>query len=272
MTGSLTVKRLSVAVIGVLALVGTCSSVLPARADQSNIYASVKSRGTLRIATVAGNPPYSSVGTDGQPTGYDIDIGKALAASLGVKPEFTIVDSPGRIASLQTGRDDVTIANFTDTTQRSTVVAFSRPYVVVGSVFLTLSTSPVQTVEQLNSTAYKVAYARGATSEQTTAAIVPKATKLRFDANNDGILAVQSGQADTVFMDSLQAAALVAKDSGKYRILPGNFSYEEIAIGMPSGDFDWWRIVDGWVEQFNGSGDNDRLFKQYFGFDRPVIK
>jgi ABC-type amino acid transport substrate-binding protein len=256
----------------ILAIIALCCGLLPATAQQSNIYAGIQSRGSLRIATVAGNPPYSSVGTDGQPTGYDVDIGKALADSLGVKPEFIIVDVPGRIAALQTGRADVTIANFTATTQRSTAVAFSRPYVVVGSVFLALDGSPVQTVEQLNDAKYKVGYARGATSEQTTAAVVPNAEKLRFDANNDGFLAVQSGQADAVFLDSLQAAAYVAKEPGKYRILPGNFSYEEIAIGMPTGDFDWWRIVDGWVAQFNGSGANGTLFKKYFGFDQPVVK
>ena len=267
-------KKISFLLGAVLATIMAWSSVLPAAAQQAtvNVYADVKSRGTLRIATVAGNPPYSSVGTDGQPTGYDVDIGKALAEALGVKPEFMIVDVPGRIAALQTGRADVTIANFTATTQRSTAVAFSRPYVVVGSVFLALNASPVQTIEQLNDAKYKVAYARGATSEQTTAAVVPNAEKLRFDANNDGFLALQSGQADAVFMDSLQAAAYVAKEAGKYRILPGNFSYEEIAIGMPTGDFDWWRIVDGWVAQFNGSGANNTLFKKYFGFDLPVMK
>lgn len=253
-----------------VAMIITWSCTVAANAQ--NIYADIQSRGTLRIATIAGNPPYSSVGTDGQPTGYDIDIGKAFAESLGVKPEFIIVDVPGRIASLQTGRADLTIANFTATTQRSTAVAFSRPYVVVGSVFLALNNSPVQTIEQLNDAKYKVAYARGATSEQTTAAVVPNTEKLRFDANNDGILALQSGQADAVFMDSLQAAAYVAKETGKYRILPGNYSYEEIAIGMPTGDFDWWRVVDGWVAQFNGSGANNTLFKKYFGFDLPTVK
>ena len=61
----------------------------------------------------------------------------------------------------------------------------------------------------------------------------------------------------------------MAKEPGKYRNLPGIYSYEEIAIGLPAGDFDWWRIVDTWVRQFNGSGENNRLFKQFFGFDLP---
>ena len=53
----------------------------------------------------------------------------------------------------------------------------------------------------------------------------------------------------------------MSKEPGKYRILAGNFSYDEIGIGLPAGDFDWWRIVDTWVRQFNNSGENGRLFR-----------
>ena len=71
---------------------------------------------------------------DGQPDGYDVDIGKALAAALKVKPEFILVDSPGRITALQTGKADVADASFTNTIERSTAIAFTRPYLIVGSI------------------------------------------------------------------------------------------------------------------------------------------
>jgi polar amino acid transport system substrate-binding protein len=265
-------KKASFLLGGIAALLTMAMSLAPAFAQQSKIISQIASRGTLRIATIAGNPPYSTVGTDGQPEGYDIEIGKAVAASLKAKPEFIIVDVPGRIAALQTGRADVTIANFTNTTERSKAVAFTSPYVVVGSVFIVLNDSPIQSVDQLNDAQYKVAFARGATSEQITNDAMPKAGKLRFDTVNDAFLALQTKQADAQLQDSLQAAAYVAKEPGKYRILPGNYSYDEIAIGLPSGDFDWWRVVDSWVRQFNGSGQNNRLFKQFFGYDLPTVK
>jgi polar amino acid transport system substrate-binding protein len=258
--------------VGALLLAATMAlGAVPAAAQQPDILSKVVQRGTLRIATIAGNPPYSALDANGQPTGYDIEIGKRLAASLNVKPEFIIVDVPGRIAALQTGRADVTIANFTDTVERSKTIAFTRPYVVVGSVFMVLKDSPIQTVAQLNDPKYNVAFARGATSEQTCDLAAPKAKKLRFDTVGDGFLALQSKQADAQLQDSLQARAYVEKEPGKYRLLPGNFSYEEIAIGLPAGDFDWWRIVDTWVRQFNNSDDNNRLFRQYFGYDLPPL-
>jgi len=71
---------------------------------------------------------------------------------------------------LQTRRADITIANFTNTVERSTVIAFTEPYVVVGSIFMVLKNSPLQTVEQLNDPKYKIGYPRGGTAEQIAAA------------------------------------------------------------------------------------------------------
>ena len=257
--------------IALTAALGLTAAALPAQA-QSNIMADVTKRGTLRIATIAGNPPYSALGANGQPEGYDVEIGKMLAASLKVKPEFIIVDVPGRIAALQTHRADVTIANFTNTVERSTTIAFTNPYMVVGSIYMVLKDSPIQTVEQLNDPKYKVTFARGGTAEQISTAATPNTTKLRFDTVGDAFLALQSKQADAHLQDSFQNVSYMAKEPGKYRNLPGNYSYEEIAIGLPAGDFDWWRIVDTWVRQFNGSGENNRLFKQFFGFELPPFK
>ena len=245
---------------------------LPAVAQQSSIISKIVERGTIRIATIAGNPPYSGLNANGDPEGYDIEVGKLLAASLKVKPEFIIVDVPGRIAALQTRRADVTIANFTNTIERSKTIAFTRPYVVVSSVFMVLKDSPIQAVDQLDDHKYNVSFARGATSEQIVAAAAPKATKLRFDSVGDAFLAMQSKQAEAQLQDSLQSVAYMAKEPGKYRTLRGNFSYDEIAIGLPAGDFDWWRIVDTWVRQFNNSGENNRLFRRIFGYDLPPFK
>ena len=41
----------------------------------------------------------------------------------------------------------------------------------------------------------------------------------------------------------------------KFKNLPGNWSYEEISIGLPAGDFDWWRVLNIFVKNLNASGD-----------------
>ncbi len=269
----LTLNRRALAAVAVYVLIGgLATQVARAQSTPSNIMAEVAKRGTIRIATIVGNPPYSSVSPSGEPQGYDVEIGKLIAAALKVKPEWVIADTPGRITTLQTHRADITLANFTNTIERSTVIAFTRPYLIVGSTFMVKKESPVQSAEQLNDAKYKVSGPRGGTFEPIAANTVPKAQVLRFDTVQDALLALKSGQADANLGDSLQIAATVAASNGAMRALPGNWSYEEIAVGLPAGDADWFRIMDAWVRQFNGSGDNARLFKKIFGFDMPPLQ
>ena len=243
----------------------------PARAQDGAILAAVQSRGTLRIATTSGNPPYSAFKPDGTPEGYDIDIASEFAKALKVKPDWIVVDTPGRITALQTGKADITVANFTDTVERSEVVAFTRPYVVVGSNYMVKQSSPVKTIDQLNNAQYKVGVPRGGMGEAIGHANTPTAQLLRFDSADDAFLALQSGQVDAQLLDSLQNAAFLAKQGASYRNLPGNYSYEEIAIGLPVGDPEWYRVVDGFVRQLVGSGEDAKLFKKWFGFDLPPL-
>jgi polar amino acid transport system substrate-binding protein len=255
----------------VLPIILVCLDAPTASAQSSKILANIEKTGVIRIATIAGDPPYSAIKPDGTPEGFDIAIGQMLAAALKVKPQWIIVDVPGRVTALQTGKADVTIADFTDTIERSTAVAFTRPYLIIGSNYIVKKNSPLQSIEQVNKPGIKIAVPRGGTAEDIAAKVTPKATVVRFNTVDDAFLAVQSGQADVQIIDSLQDAAIMKKSGGEFRNLPGNWSYEEISIGLPAGDFDWFRIVDTFVRQLVGSGDDARLFQTYFGYPMPSL-
>ena len=101
-------------------LAALAATTFSASAQTTSILNDVIKRGEIRVATIAGNPPYSSLSPSGEPVGYDIDIANLIGAALKVKVKFLIVDVPGRIVALQTGRADITVANFTNTVERST--------------------------------------------------------------------------------------------------------------------------------------------------------
>ena len=60
----------------------------------------VKTRGTLRIGMEGTYPPFNYKNDKGELDGFDVDIAKALAAKLGVKPEFTTTEWSGILAGL----------------------------------------------------------------------------------------------------------------------------------------------------------------------------
>jgi polar amino acid transport system substrate-binding protein len=247
--------------------------VLTASAHSQSTLEQVMSSGKLRVAIIGGNPPYSSLTPSGEPEGYDIEIAKRIAAALNVEPEFITVDIPARVTVLQTGKADVTVANFTKTVQRSTSIAFTDPYVVVSLQFLVRADrDDLQTIEDINNRDVVVGITRGGTAEQNVPLAAPDASIARFNNETDILAALDTGQVHVMSQDNLYNAELMKNRPGQYKVLPGLYSYEEIAIGLPAGDFDWWRVLNTWVGQFNASGDNGRLFKEWFGYDLPPIQ
>src|SRR5690349_9376392 len=140
-----------------LVLAVAAATTIPAHAQTKSILNEVLERGSIRIAIQGGVPPYSVIKGTGEPEGYDIDIGKAIAATLKVKPEWVVVDTPGRITALQTHKADITIADFTANTPRSLVIAFTEPYIVVAMQFTVLaSRDDIKTIKDLDKPEMKI--------------------------------------------------------------------------------------------------------------------
>lgn len=243
-----------------------------AAAQTPGLLQQILTRGTIRIAVLPSLPPYSRVTPSGEPEGYDIDIAKKLAEALKVKPEFVVTDIPGRVTSLQTHKVDVTIADFTRNVERSTTIAFTDPYLVTQMRMLVLDGSKAKSIAELgDGDGLKIAISRGGTAERAVPAALPKATLTRFNTQADEMSALLSGQVDAMAEDDFYNTQAIKDRPGKLRQLNGTLARAEIAIGLPAGDFDLHRILNLFVEQFNASGDNAKLFKKWFGFDQPAI-
>jgi polar amino acid transport system substrate-binding protein len=263
-------NRLTAAVIGAAALLLSGAATTPGRAGE--ILQQVISSGTLRVAVMGSLPPYANLTPGGELEGYDIDIAKGLAAALGVKPQFIIVDSAGRVAALQTHKADVTISGFTRNVQRSVTIAFSEPYVIAPGRVMVRADSPLKRMEEMNDPKYKISMNRGGDSEPSIKAKLPLATRSLYNTNADCLNALLSGQVDAMAQDALYNAQEMARHPGQMRMLEGEFSRKENAIAMPAGDPDWLRVINLWVEQFNASGENKASFRKWFGTDPLPIQ
>jgi len=248
-------------------------AVSAAGAHADNLLQQIISRGTIRIAVLPSLPPYSKVLPSGEPEGYDIDIAKRLADALKVKPEFVVTDIPGRITALQTHKVDVTIADFTRNVERSLTIAFTNPYLVTSMRMLVPVEMKAKSIAELGDGAgLRVAISRGGTAEKAVPAALPKATLVRFNTQADEMSALLNGQADAMAEDDFYNTQAIKDRPGKLRQLDGSLARAEIGIGLPAGEPDFLRVLNLFVDQFNASGDNARLFKTWFGFAQPAIQ
>ena len=72
--------------------------------------------------------PLFATHENGQRQGFEVDVAHAIAAKLGVEPDFTRVNAANRIVLVAEGRIDLTIATMGHNTQRDGQVRFIRPH------------------------------------------------------------------------------------------------------------------------------------------------
>ncbi len=131
--------------------------------------------------------------------------------------------------------------------------------------------SPLRTMDRAGKPEIKIGVLVGSSHQDIFKRVTPAATMVPFKTTAEAFGALSASQIDTMILDSLQNAAFPSKNRLNFRNLPGNWSYEETSIGVPTGDVDWLRIVDTFVRELTGSGESARLFKKHFGYDMPPL-
>ncbi|MGE8510820.1 MAG: transporter substrate-binding domain-containing protein, partial [Paraburkholderia terricola] len=104
------------------------TAVTSVTAHAEDLFDQVKQRGTLRVGLEGTFPPFNSKAPSGELVGYDVDIARAVAAKLGVKPEFVTTEWSGIIAGLQAGKFDVIVNQVGITDPRKQALDFSPAY------------------------------------------------------------------------------------------------------------------------------------------------
>src|SRR6202000_1697188 len=102
-----------------------------------SVPASIKSKGTLSVASDATYAPNEFIGSDGHTVvGMDADLMTALAAAMGLKVKIANQTFDSIIPGLASGKYDVGASSFTDTKEREKTVDFVD-YFVAGEAFYT---------------------------------------------------------------------------------------------------------------------------------------
>nr|WP_314259195.1 amino acid ABC transporter substrate-binding protein [uncultured Devosia sp.] len=89
----------------------------------------IKTAGALRIGTEGTYAPFTFHDDTGALVGFDVEIGRAIAAQIGVEAEFVEGPWDGLIAGVDANRYDVVINQVGITDERQAKYDFSEPYI-----------------------------------------------------------------------------------------------------------------------------------------------
>ena len=113
----------------------------------------IKKDGKIRIGVFSDKNPFGYVDENGKVQGYDIYFAKRIAKDLlGSEDavEFVYVEAASRVEYLQSGKVDITLANFTVTEERSEKVDFALPYMKVALGVVSPDSELIKSVDDLD--------------------------------------------------------------------------------------------------------------------------
>ncbi len=229
--------------------------------------ADIQKKGELVVGVLGTDEPNSFIDPKTRElVGYEVDLGRAVAQKIGVKPVFKQITLAARIPELQQGHVDLLAASLTHNKEREAQIDFSVTTFVTNQQVMVKASSPVKDVPEL--AGKRVATAKGSSMEVNIKKAVPTATVISFDTSPQALVAMQQGKA-VAFVNEDQSLARALVEMGNqrkdYRLLPTTISAESLALGIKKGEPGLKKAVDAALRELEANGKAQAMYEQWFG-------
>jgi polar amino acid transport system substrate-binding protein len=261
------------------ALVALLLTAVPASAEEKSRMDVVLERGKLIVVTLSPTPPFAFSDDKGELVGFDIDVCRLVAEALFKDPnkvEFVVVTGEGRWPAIESGRADMGVGGTTTYPDRAVRVAFTRPFIDSGISILVTKKSGIKSLADLNNEKNTVANLNNPQMADRARKFFPKAKTLTFDTPSAEFLAVQSGRAHALQIDTAVAEYFANTNKNVYNVLPQLVSpSQNNGIYLKPGDFKWWQFLDTVIAELRSGSWYPRyveVYQKWFGKNPPPQK
>ncbi|MEG4321124.1 MULTISPECIES: transporter substrate-binding domain-containing protein [unclassified Microcoleus] len=223
--------------------------------DDRNLLADVLQRGTLKLGLPGNNPGFTVKDANGEFVGFDVDLGRAIAAALFGDPtklEIQVQSFKDSFANTANGVVDVSAMGITQNLVRdaSLGVDFSPTYLYTGQGVLVRDNSGISVLPTLNGR--RVGILEGATSLQNLQDALSKYGStfipVKFATNDQMFAAYDKAEIDAVSTDLtiLSARIPTLSNPAQHRILDEVLSKEPLGLITDENQSEWADVVR-WV-------------------------
>ena len=226
--------------------------------------------GEITIGTKFDQPLFGLNGLDG-PEGFDAEIGKLVAAKLGIEADkITWVEtvSANREPFIQNGEVDLVIATYTINDKRKEVVSFAGPYYMAGQSILTLSDNEDITSEQ-DLVGQPVCSVTGSTPAANLTEL--GANVVLTDTYSNCLEPLRNGAVVAVSTDNVILAGLAAQNEGEFKVVGEPFTQEPYGIGLALDDTDFRMWINDVLEESYEDGSYQAAWDATAGTVLPFV-
>lgn len=230
------------------------------------------SENTLIVGFDSSFPPMGFKDTDGDYTGFDIELAKEVAKKLNMEIKLQPIDWPSKDAELNSGNISVIWNGFT-VNGRENDYTFSEAYMENRQVMVVNEDSEYKKLEDFKGK--NIELQDGSTAEKA----LDDATEfkdsigevLKVPENLTALNDLEQGSTEAVLMDEIVARYNI-KQGRKFRVIDEALSDEIYAVGLKKGNTELKEKIDTAFKELAEEGYLSKLSIEWFGEDITLIK
>lgn len=244
-------------------LVVAAAAVALTAAAQARDLQEIISDGTLKMATEGAFAPFNHF--EGEKlTGFEVELAEAVAAKMGLKPEWKTLGFDGLLTGLQQDRWDLVIASHGINPERAKAVTFTQPHYCSGGVIVSKG-GKIKTVADLKGK--RIATQTGTSYLSNVEKIEGVKQVKNYPKDDDARNAVLTRRADAQVTDRFLALEFNKKNP-QVGLKLGDMVFEErIAAAVQKGNTD---LAEAWntaLAKALSDGTYKALSEKYFAED-----
>lgn len=242
------------------------ASVVVDQALAAMVPASIRGTGKLTFGTDASYPPSEFVAEDGTTIrGFDVDLGIAIAAKLGLRGDFQNASFDSIIVGVANGKYDAGMSSFTINSEREQQVNMIS-YFSAGTAWAVQAGNPMGVTPE-NACGKTVAVQKAtvqvddidAKSKACTSSGKPAIKVQQYNLQTDATTAVISGKADAMLADSPVVAYAIKQTSGKLEQSGTIYDSAPYGIAIRKAETDYAKAVQGAVQALIADGTYQKI-------------
>ncbi|MEV8266469.1 glutamate ABC transporter substrate-binding protein [Microbacterium sp. NPDC076911] len=238
--------------------------------EEGTTMADLSEAGTITIGTKFDQPLFGLNGLDG-PEGFDVEMGKIIAANLGIDEEnieWVEAVSANREPFIENGEVDIVIATYTINDSRKEVVSFAGPYYMAGQSILVLADNDDITSEE-DLVGQPVCSVTGSTPAEMLTEI--GAEPVLTDTYTNCLEPLRNGAVVAVSTDNVILAGLAAQNEGEFKVVGEPFTDEPYGIGLALDDTEFRMWINDVLEASYADGSYEAAWDATAGTVLPFI-
>ncbi len=166
--------------------------------------------------------------------GFDIDLARSMAETMGVELVVKVIPFEKLIPALKNGDIDIIVSNMTITPKRNTQVAFVGPYLTSGKCLITKKADLASAKkEDLNRASNKMVVLKGTTDEDFVRKGMPNVEAVTVTTQEEAIALVRDSKVSAMLSEYPICKAIIANNpNDNFVSVFSNLTYEPIGIAI----------------------------------------